>query len=142
MILEVTQFNIVMSLHSYQKPHPTFPTINSNFLMHFFFIKRKIWCIHSNITNFVTVLFMKICTLSPIRTFARNLLFWYSQINQCAKSNSLWNSFLLTSALRKFDQVLFSSNVHALSTFSSVAADLLFPQFPLSLFRLYLNYDV
>lgn len=85
MILEFTQFNIVISLHSYQKPHPTFPTLNSNFLMHFFFIKRKIWCIHSNITNFVTVLFMKICTLSPIRTFARNLLFWHSQINQCAK---------------------------------------------------------
>lgn len=75
MILEVTQFYIGMSLHSYQKTHPTFPTSNSNFLMHFFFIKRKIWCKHSNITNLVTMLFMKKCALSPIRTFARNLLF-------------------------------------------------------------------
>ena len=74
----------------------THPSRNSNDLVCIVFFKRKIWCIntkrlHSNVTNVLTLSFMKIYALFPITTLARNRLFWHGRIRQCAKSN-LWKS--------------------------------------------------
>ena len=133
-----------------------------------YFIKRKIWHADSNFANLVTVSFMEKYLLPPITTLVKDLLFWLAQINQCAKSNRLWNLFSMNWCLAwiwsryhlnllrvmqlndgtdrpiSFRCALtfarFSNNVRTLSTFSSVAADGWFlTQFPLSLFKLYLS---